>query len=341
MSADFAYTGPMQRDMKFLGSLKWHEWVVLLAAILMLIAFAPIGGKSETLETLGYILGPGDEIRVSVVDLDDVGKYPIRIDLRGTIDLPIAGRLDAAGMTAEQLEAKIAERLSSYLQNPDVTVSITDMNGQPVTVLGSVKSPGVQQVQGRKTLMEVVSQAGGLNPDAGYAIRIARLKERGEIPLANVTEDETGQYWVAEVGVREVLDGEAPAKNIPVKPDDVITVPKGRFVYVLGAVARTGAFVLGERQRVTVLEALSMAEGLGKYAQSGEAKILRKTKDPERREEIAVNLKRILKGADSDLPMEAEDILFIPQSTSKKVGARAAAAALSVGSGVAIWRVGR
>jgi polysaccharide export outer membrane protein len=302
----------------------------------MLLAFAPSPGRSEELP-LGYILGPGDEIRVSVVDLDEVGQYPTRIDLRGTINLPIAGRLDAAGLTAEQLEAQIAERLSSYLQNPDVTVAITEMNGQPVTVLGSVTQPGVQQVQGRKTLMEVVSQAGGLSPDAGYAIRIARLKERGTIPLDNVKEDETGQYWIAEVGVTEVLGGEAPSKNIPVKADDVITVAKGRLVYVLGAVNKTGGFLLGERQRVTVLEALSMAEGLGRYAQSSDVKILRKTPDPDRREEIAVNLKRILKGSDSDVSMQAEDILFVPESTGKKIGARTAAAAVSIGSGIAIW----
>jgi polysaccharide export outer membrane protein len=240
-------------------------------------------------------------------------------------------------LTAEQLEAQIAERLSSYLQNPDVTVAITEMNGQPVTVLGSVTQPGVQQVQGRKTLMEVVSQAGGLSPDAGYAIRIARLKERGTIPLDNVKEDETGQYWIAEVGVTEVLGGEAPSKNIPVKADDVITVAKGRLVYVLGAVNKTGGFLLGERQRVTVLEALSMAEGLGRYAQSSDVKILRKTPDPDRREEIAVNLKRILKGSDSDVSMQAEDILFVPESTGKKIGARTAAAAVSIGSGIAIW----
>jgi polysaccharide export outer membrane protein len=326
-----------ERGNAFIKTLAWHEWVVLLAALLMLLAFAP-AGRSETGElSPGYVLGPGDEIRVSVVDLDDIGRYPIRIDLRGTIDLPIAGRLDAAGMTAEQLEAKIAERLSSYLQKPDVTVAITDMNGQPVTVLGSVQQPGVQQVQGRKTLMEVVSQAGGLSPDAGYAIRIARRKDRGIVPLDNVNEDETGQYWVAEVGVTEVLGGEAPAKNIPVKAGDVITVAKGRLVYVLGAVNKTGGFLLGERQRVTVLEALSMAEGLGRYAQSSNVKILRKTPDPDRREEIAVNLKRILKGSDSDLSMQAEDILFIPQSTGKKIGARTAGAAVSIGSGIAIW----
>jgi polysaccharide export outer membrane protein len=302
----------------------------------MLLAFAPSPGRSEELP-LGYILGPGDEIRVSVVALDEVGQYPTRIDLRGTINLPIAGRLDAAGLTAEQLEAQIAERLSGYLQNPDVTVAITEMNGQPVTVLGSVTQPGVQQVQGRKTLMEVVSQAGGLSPDAGYAIRIARLKERGTIPLDNVKEDETGQYWIAEVGVTEVLGGEAPSKNIPVKADDVITVAKGRLVYVLGAVNKTGGFLLGERQRVTVLEALSMAAGLGRYAQSSDVKILRKTPDPDRREEIAVNLKRILKGSDSDVSMQAEDILFVPESTGKKIGARTAAAAVSIGSGIAIW----
>ena len=141
--------------------------------------------------------------------------------------------------------------------------------------------------------------------------------------------------------MKEVLEGAAPAKNIQVMPDDVITVPKGRLVYVMGAVQRSGGFVLGERERVTALEALSMAEGLGQYAQASNAKILRKSPDPDRREEIALNLKRILNGHDSDVPLDAEDIVFVPQSAGKKIAARTAAAAVSIGSGIAIWRAGR
>ncbi|MBE0659130.1 MAG: polysaccharide biosynthesis/export family protein [Bryobacteraceae bacterium] len=325
--------------MTSIRSIRWQEWVVLLAAVIMLLLFAPLPGKgADGSEPKSYILGPGDVIQISVLDMDEIGKYPNRIDLRGFINLPVVGRLEAAGLTADQLQAKIEERLKSELKDPDVTVSITEMRSQPVSVLGSVGQPGVQQVQGRKTLMEVISQAGGLRQDAGYAIRIARLKEWGPLPLEGAKDDETGTYSMAEVGVSEVLEGASPAKNIQVKPNDVITVPKGKLVYVMGAVKKSGGFVLGEKEQVTVLEALSMAEGTAAFAKQSQVKILRKTGDPEKRVEIALNVGRILDGKDKDVPLEAEDILYVPVSGAKRVLARGAEAALSVGSGIAIWR---
>ncbi|HAX40970.1 MAG TPA: hypothetical protein DCY80_00260, partial [Solibacterales bacterium] len=245
-----------------------------------------------------------------------------------------------SGLTIDQLEAKITERLTRHLRAPDVTVSITEMQSQPVSVLGSVGKPGVQQVQGRMSLMEVISLAGGLRTDAGYSIRIARLREWGAIPLEGAREDETGRYYVAEVGVSEILEGNAPAKNIPVKPHDVITVPKGQMVYVMGAVKKSGGFVLGERQTITVLEAVSLSEGFDRFAREGEIKIMRKTENPESRAEIAVNVKRILEGKDRDIALEADDILYVPLSGAKRATARSLEAAISVGSGIAIWRGG-
>jgi polysaccharide export outer membrane protein len=212
------------------------------------------------------------------------------------------------------------------------------MRSQPVSVLGAVAQPGVQQVQGRKSLMEVISQAGGLRQDAGYAIRIARLKVWGTLPIDGAKQDSTGDYWLAEVGVSEVLDGAAPSKNIQVRPNDVITVPKGRLVYVMGAVRKSGGFVLGERERVTVLEALSMAEGTDAFAKKGAVKILRKTSDPEKRTEIAVHVGRILEGKARDVPLEADDILYVPVSGGRKAVARTTEALVQITTGLIIWR---
>jgi polysaccharide export outer membrane protein len=324
--------------MRIIRKVRWQEWVVLVVAALMLTLFAPLPGKgAEQEEPKSYVLGPGDIIQVSVLDMEEVGKYPNRIDLRGFINLPVVGRVEAAGLTSEQLEAKIRERLRTQLKAPDVTVSITEMRSQPVSVLGAVTQPGVQQVQGRKTLMEVISQAGGLRPDAGHAIRIARGKDWGALPLEGVKEDETGAFWVAEVGVSEIMAGGAPHKNIPVRPNDVITVPKGRLVYVMGAVKKTGGFVLGERSKVTVLEAISMAEGMDRFSREADSRIMRKTSDPNSRVEIAVNVKRILSGKDKDVELEPDDILYIPDSGVKRATARSIEAAIQIGTGIAIW----
>jgi polysaccharide export outer membrane protein len=297
-------------------------------------AIAPTAGEQARST---YVLGPGDQILVRVMDLEEMGKEPYQIDMRGNVNLPMAGRIHASGLAVEELEREIGGRLQKYLKSPEVTVALSEMRSQPVSVLGEVKTPGVHQLQGEKTLLEVVSQAGGLNPTAGHAIRITRRKEWGPIPLPGAHEDETGQYYVAEVGVKEIMEARAPEKNILVKPNDVITVPKGELVYVMGAVKKSGGFVLGDRETVTVLQALSMAEGMDSYAQSGHAKILRRTSDPEKRQEIALNLKRIIEGRDHDVEMQSDDILFVPLSGGKKALARTAEAALSIGTGLAIY----
>ncbi len=284
-----------------------------------------------------YVLGPGDQILVRVLDLEEMGKEPYQIDMRGNVNLPMAGRIHASGLTVEELEQEIGGRLKKFLKTPEVSVGLSEMRSQPVSVLGEVKNPGVLQLQGEKTLLEVVSMAGGLNPAAGHSIRITRKKEWGEIPLPGAREDETGQYYVAEVGVKEILEARAPEKNILVKPNDVITVPKGELVYVMGAVKKSGGFVLGDRENVTVLQALSMAEGMDSYAESGHAKILRRTGNPEKRQEIALNLKRILEGKDHDVEMQSDDILFVPVSGGKKALARTAEAGLAIGTGLAIY----
>src|SRR5207302_9130286 len=103
------------------------------------------------------------------------------------------GRVHAAGLTVEQLENAMVERLKAYLQQPTVTVGIAEFRSQPVSVLGAVGTPGVLQLQGRKTLFEILSMAGGLKAEAGNVVVITRQKEQGAIPLPNAKEDPTGR----------------------------------------------------------------------------------------------------------------------------------------------------
>lgn len=308
-----------------------------LACLLVALA-SLVFGQQEQIEKSTYTLGPGDMIVVQALDMDEFGKESYPIDMRGNVSLPVAGRIHASGMTVEQLEGAIAERLKTLLKDPQVTVGLREMRSQPVSVLGSLKNPGVFQVQGDKSLLEMLSLAGGLSPEAGYSVRIARQKAWGQLPLPGAALDDTGQFWVAEVGVKEIMEAISPEKNIPVKPNDVITVPRGQMVYVMGAVKKSGGFVLGEREKTTALEALSMAEGTASYSKEGNAKILRKTSDPNRRLEISVDLAKVLKGQAKDVPMEADDILFVPTSKGKRALGRGAEAVISMGTGVVIYR---
>jgi polysaccharide export outer membrane protein len=251
--------------------------------------------------------------------------------------LPELGTVHAAGITLGQLTDELTERLKSILQQPIVTVSVAEYHSQRVSVLGAVASPGVHQIQGRKTLFEVISEAGGLRQDAGDRIDITRDKKWGPIPLPNAKADPSGQYSVAELNVQAVMNARNPAENIAIKPDDVITVPKAQLVYVIGAVNRAGGFPLTERQSMTVLQALALAEGLGKTASAKRARILHASDGSSPRTEREINLNQIMAGKASDSPLEPEDILFVPNSAAKSASFRALDALISTGSGVAIY----
>jgi polysaccharide biosynthesis/export protein len=285
-----------------------------------------------------YVLGPGDQILIRAIDIDEISDKPVRIETSGLINLPMAGRLKAGGLTVEQLESELVKRLKTFVQDPQVSVAITEFRSQPVSVLGSVAQPGVHQLQGRKTLFEVLSLAGGLKPDAGHSIKITRGKDYGRIPLANAQDDSTGRYSVASVAVKSVIEARNPRENIPIMPNDVISVPRAEMIYVVGAVKKSGGFILNDRENMTVLQAISLAEGADKTAATKQAKILRITAGQTTRLEIPVNVKEILAGKEADVSMTADDILFVPNSAARSAGIRAAEMAVQVTTGLIIWR---
>ena len=295
---------------------------------------------ADTAVPADYLLGPDDKIEVYSTDLGEISGKQLTIGMDGFIDLPLAGRVQARGLTVQQLEARIVSQLREYVREPSVVVTVTEFHSQPVSVLGAVGLPGIHQLEGRKTLVEMISLAGGLRTDAGYAIDVTRSLEWGRIPLPTAHDDVTGHYSVAELRLDAVMSGKRPDENILIRPHDVISVARARLVYVIGEVPKAGGFVLEDRESMSVLQALAMAGGIGPQASPQKAKILRGGPDPERRTEIPVDLKKIIAGKEEDLAMKPEDILFVPSSLPKKAGIRAAEAAVSTLTGVVIWRGG-
>jgi polysaccharide export outer membrane protein len=286
-----------------------------------------------------YLLGPDDQLEISGPELTDMPGKPLRIDGEGDIEVPLAGTVHVDGLTVQQTEQKLDEALGKYIRHPQVVVNVVEVRSQPVSVLGAVNSPGVHQVQGHKTVLEMLASAGGIRQDAGYSIRITRELEWGCIPLPGAHLDASGKYSVAEVNLRKIMDAKTPEDNIQIFPHDVISVPKAEMVYVIGEVHRSGGFVLGEHQSISVLQALSLAEGLNTGADPRHAKILRLKADADQREELKVDVKDALNGKQPDFPLQGEDILFIPGSTGKKAALRGLEAAIQTGTGLAIWRV--
>jgi polysaccharide biosynthesis/export protein len=288
-----------------------------------------------------YTLGPDDQIIIRAVGVDEFNdkpdsSKPAQIDMRGYVDVPIIGYVKADGLTVQQLEAVIKQQLQKYVRDPQVTVTVAEYKSEPVSVVGSVTQPGVYHLTGQNTLVQVLSQAQGLADNASNKINITRDKAQGRIPLPGCAEDSTGNYYTATVNTKLLLDARAPSANIKIKPNDVVSVPKAEMVYVVGEVTKSGAFILNERESISVLQAVAMAEGLGKTSSPGHAKIIRRGENNQRIE-IPTDVKKILSGQAQDVPLYANDILFVPSSLPKSVSLRALEAAIQVGTGMAIY----
>jgi polysaccharide export outer membrane protein len=285
-----------------------------------------------------YLLGPDDELTISAPELEVVPGKTVRVDGEGDLQVPMVGRVHVAGLTVQQSEQELNKRLKTYIRDPQVAIDVKELRSQPASVLGAVNAPGIHQVEGHKSLMEMISLAGGIRQDAGYSIRITRQMEWGCIPLPTSTVDASGRFSVAQVNLQSIMDAKSPEENVQILPHDVITVPKAEMIFVTGEVKKSGGFVLGERQSMSVLQAVSLAEGLGSTADKKHAKILRLAPGADQRVEIAVDLKGILEGKTNDVPLQGNDILFVPGSTGKKAALRVMEAAIQTGTGLAIYR---
>jgi polysaccharide export outer membrane protein len=284
-----------------------------------------------------YKLGPDDVITVQGIDAEEFNGKPIRLDMNGQIHLPMGGTVDALGMTVPELEKEISQRLSDYYKHPDFVVNVVEFHSQPVSVLGAVKTPGIYQVQGQKTLVEMLAAAGGVRDDAGYTVGI---KRRGDCPfqLPNAVVDEKNKTSSATIVMKSVVNSAVPVEDVPVCPHDEISVPLADIVYVVGEVHKAGGFVLKQNSRITALTALSMAEGQSHTASLQNARILRKQNGSAQVTQVPVDLAKIMNGKKDDVLLEPDDVLVIPNSLSKNAALRALEMGIQVGTGLVLWR---
>jgi len=278
-----------------------------------------------------YVLGPDDQIVIHAVDVPDISEKPQKLDRDGDLRLPMVGRIHAAGMTVAELESELTKRLKVYLQEPDVTVTVAESHTQPVSIVGAVATSGLKQLEGGKTIVEVLSMSGGLTADAGPTVRIARKLSQGRIPLAEAVDDPSGAFSIVDLDARALLEGRTPEKNIIVQPSDVISIPRADVVYVIGEVTKPGPVVLSGEHSITVMEAVSSSGGALRTAAPSHVRILRRVAGQEKRTEIAVDLQKVMNGKANDVALSAGDILVVPDSSSKRMTTRAIEAALQLG----------
>jgi protein involved in polysaccharide export with SLBB domain len=176
----------------------------------------------------------------------------------------------------------------------------------------------------------MLSSVGGLQPNASRHIRVTRRSEYGTIPLPNAVDDPEKKISAVEISMGSLRENVNPAEDIVLQPYDVISVERAELVYINGEVGKVGGIELGERDSVSIAQALTMAGGFGPNANRGKVRILRPILNTDRRAAIDVDVSRVLQGKDNDVPLLPNDMLYVTRSYSRQVLTTIGAMGLSV-----------
>jgi polysaccharide export outer membrane protein len=283
------------------------------------------------------VIGPDDSVSILALNCDEISKT-WRISSAGELNLPMVGAVRAAGLTVQQLEDTLADRLKKFVIEPQVTVFVTDFRSQPVTVTGAVEKPGVYQLETGKTLFEVLVMAGGPK-NAGSTVNLKRVTRRGEIGMPGVVLDKDGVYESVDLDLKEVLEGRGNKASLSLKPDDLITVSPAhpaRFVHIAGEVNKPGAVELVTQDVVSLMKVLAVAGGLTKDAKGSATMIMHNNTNGVLTSTAFVNLDKIERGKARDLELTDGDVVVVPTSGVKSTLHQAQGAAMSSGIYAAI-----
>lgn len=278
-------------------------------------------GASEPKMPMAAAISPGDLLEVSEARTPEM-RATVRVSASGTVTLALAGELRVAGMdesaAAHAVEKALVDR--GMLLHPQVRVLVTAYAAQDVTVLGEVVRPGVYAYSVHHRLLDLISAASGLSTNAG---RLAFVTHRDDSKTVQaVVLDPAGTDAGGEHNP-ELLSG------------DTVQVSRAGLVYVVGDVIRPGGFPVDQVQTTTVVQALSLAWGPAQNASLTKAVLIRE--QPGGRTVTSLNLKRMLRGLDPDVPIRDRDILFVPDSTAKNLWNRTMESVIQSAAGVSIY----
>lgn len=264
-------------------------------------------------------LGVGDLVELSVYDVPELNAKT-RVSSQGELYLPLIDYVQVDGLTIEAAERVIERRLEQggFVRSPHVQLFVDEYASDGASVLGEVAKPGVYPVLGQQKLFDVISAAGGLTDRAGKIVTISHRSGAEKptiVTLSHNLEDH-------------------PESNIPIFAGDTIMVRRADVIYVVGDVARPSGFLMDNDGHLSVLQAIALAGGTTGTAKTGGTRIIRR--GPAGLTEIPVPLKKLFEAKTGDIPLEADDILFVPTSARKAVSARTAEAAAQLATGVGL-----
>jgi polysaccharide export outer membrane protein len=242
-------------------------------------------------------LNAGDNLAVKIFGTPDFAS-PVRVSVDGSIQLPLIGLVQVAGLTIDRAEDLIARRLADggWYSNPQVTITVTEAASQFVSVGGEMHA--VIPVTGQRRLLDVLAAAGPFPLTGSRVITIVRRGQ--ETPI------------VVDLGSDPT---QAAKNNIVIQPGDSIIISRVGVVYMLGAFRTQGAIPLQQNSPLTLMQATALAQGAGYEGKYDDLRIVR-TQGLQRKE-VKVDIKKVLEGKAPDPVLQADDIVFLPTDAIK------------------------
>ncbi|NJD56109.1 MAG: hypothetical protein FIA94_06850 [Nitrospirae bacterium] len=252
----------------------------------------------------GYLIGPEDLLEIEAYNVEEL-KKTVRVNSHGDIALPLVGVINVKGLTTSEVEAFIAKKLDKYVEETVVTVFVKEYKSQRISVIGAVKNPQVFAVTGQRYLLDMLMMAGGLDAGAGSVCYIIR-------PMLASTAANKSETIVVDLD-ELILSGNL-SLNFPVFAGDIVNVPRGSIFFVDGEVKAPGVYTM--KGKTSLIQALTMSQGIGENASAGEVRILRDNGKGER-DTITVDYGEIRDGNQPDVMIAANDIIIVPRSGAK------------------------
>jgi polysaccharide export outer membrane protein len=268
------------------------------------------------------VIGDGDLLKVSVLGVPE-SDQEVRVGADGNIFLNFIGAVKVTGQTTDQAQVTIAKKLvaGGFFKDPQVAVFAKEYATQGVSIMGEVQKPGVYPMLGSRTLFDVLSLAGGTTAKAGKLVSITH-RDTPQTPNTVAMSNDAA---------------ESLRSNVDIFPGDTIVVSRAGVVYVSGDVKRPSGVIMENGADMTVLQAIAMAEGVGPDAALNKSKLIRR--GPNGPTEIPLRLKDMFASKAPDVRLQAEDIVFVPNSAAKSAGKRSLDAIISTATGLIIYGV--
>jgi polysaccharide biosynthesis/export protein len=290
---------------------KYNSMRKTVFSLIVFLFPLPLLAQMESL-----LIGPGDTLHVQFYDTPELDQHP-HVDDLGNAPLLFLGKVSLAGKTPDEAAKAIGDLTvaKELMRHPLVVVTIDQYATQAVVVLGEVSKPGNYSIATPRSILDLLSMAGGLTNFANHNI-VIRHRDPVSLPTT---------YFFSN-DPREAL-----TENIKVSPGDTIFVPRVGFVYILGDVGRPGGYPMSTGDsRLTLLQTLAIAGSANKTATLSNARLIRKKSDGY--VEISVHLDAIQKGKQPDILLEANDVIFVPFNYGKNFILNGTAIAASVAS---------